>query len=356
MIDGVKIIVTYIGERAEKYNSLDFKTVFNDKTGEIKKEYAVYKTLTIRKIRNSNNALIIGSIHKFFNEWKGVKPTHSNNGYNGNSFSLHNILEVRDYFSDFFDTTPAYMIFQNLEIGLNLDVNFNPNDFLKGLLYHKGVKFDSKSNHTYKYAEHSNYIVKCYNKSLISKIDIDNKVRFEVKIKRSEDIRTITNINTFQDVNTDTLKKSKQYLIKRLDEVVYYDYTINKENLNQKDVKLLDKYKDVNYWFELNTNRRDRPKKKLNYFISDYSDNLKEQIITKIKNYNVIDGTFEEMSYCVIVTNLNIDVNNTQKSLIVKNRNSKNNILKFWNYLKSLILLIDKSLRYLMNKENNISI
>lgn len=287
LIDYVKILLKDIDTEKLLTNvNLEFITEVSKKTGELStKTVAKYHFCEIT-IYDSGLVFFTGSIHKLWNSLnKVVAPNFKENklykGYNGNLFGLNDIVDIRYHLEQLFDCTPDKMIFQNIELGINTTPLFNPQLFITGLLYQNSSLFEFKYNQYFAQSVHQRYIFKIYNKSNQYGI-LENTLRVELKVLRIKDIKE-TNIKTFNDVNCETLSKAKKLLLKRFEEVVYYDYTITKKGLSKTNKINLLKYKTPQYWFKLSSKQnRLYHKRKLLQFISKNSDNLKQQIVKNI--------------------------------------------------------------------------
>jgi len=291
-------------------NVLEFKTEVSEKTGELSsKKVAEYHFCKVT-VYDSGVILFTGSIHKLYNSLKGIKaPNHKRvkqyKGYNGNQFTINDILEVREHLQNLFDCTPQQMIFQNIELGVNLTLNFTPELYLKGLLYHKGILFQYKHKGNLAQAQHQRFIFKIYNKSEQYEMK-GNVLRVELKIIKTEELKNI-GVFTFADINPYTLNKAKEMLLKRFDEVVHYDYTIYKKNLTNRKKQLLRNYSNPRYWInDLEPNLRYRHKKRLLEIIQKYSDNLHQKIRQEIIKKCSIINRLSENPKCSIINSSSI--------------------------------------------------
>lgn len=288
---------------------MEFKTDYNEKTNELStKSIADYHfcKIIIHKNLNTKNETVLfqGSIHKMWNSLNDIKaPNYKTaifKGFNGNQFNLNQIIEIRNHLMKLFDCSVYQMIFQNIEVGINTQPNFNSQLFINGLLYHKGVMFENRYNRAYAQVQHKRFIIKIYNKGLQYGMN-KNTLRIEVKVLKMIELKKF-GVITFEDINENTLNKLFAYLLRRFDEVVYYDKTINKKRLLDRQKQLLPKYSNKTYWIDdVLPQHRDRQKKKLNEFIKLYSDNLRAQIREDLINK------------CVIINSSNIELNVTQK-------------------------------------------
>ena len=267
-------------------SSLDFKTVVSESTGEIstKKVADIHYCKVV--IYESGTVMFMGSLHKMWNCINETKapnynPEKTYTGFNGNDFYLTEIIKTQSYLCKILLCTPEQMEFQNIEFGINTQISFDPQLFVKGLLYHNGKLFEYKYNDHFSQVVHQRYFIKIYNKSNQYGMDA-HTLRFETKIIKSEDLKDL-GIKTFADISAYTLDNAHKLLLQRLDEVLYYDYTISKETFTDRQVITLQRYSNPRYWiYELNKENRYKNKTKLNILIVKYSNNLKSQITASI--------------------------------------------------------------------------
>lgn len=292
MIDYTKIYLLNIDiDRLLKLSILDFKSTISKNTGEINENHFVAEynhcKIIIKIIKGENQlerkyVIFSGSIHKMWNEIKGIKsPNYKVNkpykGFNGNQFTLNDLIEARVHLEKLFECNASQMLFKNVEFGINIILNFDPKFYLKGLLYHKNIFFDLSHRRNNAQAVHQWFVFKIYNKSFQYNMS-ENVLRVELKIMKMIELRSL-GINTFSDINQDSLQKVCQLLLNRFDEIMHYDYTIKKSTLSQRERQLVDRYSNPRYWLEeLKSNHRDRHKKRLKEITSRYSRNLHLQI------------------------------------------------------------------------------
>jgi hypothetical protein len=284
---------------------LEFKTEVSEKTGLIStKRIAEYHFCKV-VIYDSGIVLFTGSIHKLWNSLNGIKaPNHREvkkyKGFNGNMLTIYDVFEVRNHLTKLFNCQPYQMIFQTIEVGVNTLPIFNPQHFIKGLLYHNGKPFEYRFNEHFAQAEHQRFNIKIYNKSNQYKMK-NHVLRVELKIIKMEDIKC-TGIKTFADINEHTLNKAKELLLKRFSEVVYYDYTIQKDSLTKRQKLTLKDYSNPRYWInELKPKNRDYNKNQLKYFIREYSSNLHKQTAENIVNqFGIINRVSDNYGFGII--------------------------------------------------------
>lgn len=290
MIDYVKILLKNPNIKKLKQN-LDFKLLVSEKNGDCSSKTVAHYRFCKITIYNSGIVYFDGSIHKMWNSLNNILAPNYNSknykGYNGNQYILQDILNTKKHLCKLLFCEPQQLTFQNIEFGLNLTTIFNPQKFITGLLYHSGKAFESGHERHYKEVRHKKYRVKIYNKGV--QYGMSSKtLRIEVACKKSIEFAE-TGIKTFENVNKHTLKKGLQLILKRFDEVVYYDNTINTKGLNKRQKTTLLNYQNMNYWFDtLKPNKRDSHKKNLQNFINQNSTNLHAQIRKKILQTRVI--------------------------------------------------------------------
>lgn len=335
MVDYIKLYLININiERLLNLSVLDFKGKISKTTGEINEDILIAKYLfckiIIQTVKKENIPDIIhvtfkGSIHKMWNELHGIKaPNYKENkvykGFNGNQFTIDGIIEIRKHLETLFDCNSNQMKFQNVEFGVNTTPKFNPLLYLKGLLYHNNILFEYQYKGNYAQAVHQFFIFKLYNKSFQYGMSY-SVLRVELKIIKMEELKGF-GIKTFEDINENILNKAKSLLLRRFDEIMHYDYTIQKNKLSRLKLESLKNYANPRYWIEdLKPNHRDRPKKELKGITANYSENIHQQIRTDIIEKCVMINRLTEMANCVINNHSNIWLNTTHILFKKENEN-----------------------------------
>lgn len=218
------------------------------------------------------------------------------------------------------------MIFQNIEFGVNTTPIFNPSKFLKGLLYHNNILFENRFKGNFAQAPHQRYILKIYNKSNQYRMN-ENVLRIELKITKITELNEI-GLKTFADVNGTILGKAKQMLLRRFDEVMHYDYTINKKGLTKAQKQLLISYSNPRFWInDLRPQHRHRHKKRLKEITLKKSKNLHQHLRQDIIQKCVIINRLSENTKCVTINSSSIGLNITHNtSSITNNKKHLNRI------------------------------
>ena len=296
-VDYIRILITGIDiKRLSSLLRLDFKGHISKTTGEINESVfiAEYRFCKI-KILNANSetpiVLFTGSIHKLWNDMHGIlAPNHNINklysGYNGNQFTINNFVEVRTHLEDLFDCKASQMIFQNIEFGVNIILDYNPILFIKGLLYRKNIMFEFSQHGNSSKVIYCNYLLKIYSKSYQYNMT-ENVIRIELKTLKMDGLKDkyiVVDIKTFEDINENTFDKVSKLLIKWFNEIRHYDYSIDKKKLTEHKLNALRDYSNPRYWInDLEPNERDRHLKRLDDITTKFSKKRFQKIRIEIE-------------------------------------------------------------------------
>lgn len=284
MVDYIKLLLTDIDlQRLSNLPYLEFIRGVSERTGELlDKKEADYHYCKIT-VYDTGTIVFSGSLHKLYNSLKNLNPSHSNNnkGFNGNQFTLKDLVEVKTHLINLFDCEPYQMQIRSIEIGINAEPEFDPALFIKGLLYHKNKMFEYRFNGNFARVSHQHFDLKIYDKSAQYGMKTFT-LRFELKFSKMLEMKTI-GFQTFADIDQYNLKEASSLLLKRFAEVVYYDKTIYNHGLKKPQIKSLERYSNPRYWIdELKPNHRHRHKEKLNQIIGGNSQNLHQKLRTEI--------------------------------------------------------------------------
>jgi len=240
MIDFIKC--TNAGVKPEVFlNSpyLEYTDKVVQKTGQILNDYLVAKYRDMRFIISRNRTpSIAGSLHMYFNE-----------GQNYNDFTLGNLRWVINDLQSKFEIDPKKVILNNVELGLNLEVPFDPDDFINSLVTYNYTPFNSRKekNMTFSEVQQSQYILKIYNKGLQYGLN-KNILRFEVKITRMAKLEKY-GIRTLADlIDPSKLRSVKGILLEVFSNITIWDDSIDRKSLNQPDREILANGYNPKYW------------------------------------------------------------------------------------------------------------
>ncbi|MBX2960631.1 MAG: hypothetical protein KF732_11835 [Flavobacteriales bacterium] len=261
---------------------LYFTQEVNTTTGEIRRtnkkgkeqtpsQTAYYNDLTF-KIFDSGNIYIYGSLHKYFN--KGL--------HNYNDFDINAIRGVLNDLHDKFDITTEQCILRNIELGINIKTPIEPNTILDNCFLHKTdlLVYQIHSDEgRYKQCEHSQYIVKIYNKTLhYQKKGLHpptNLLRFELKFCKMKYFKEL-GIFTLNDLLEYGLHNFKSRILLAWNDILYFDNTV------MIDEKKRNKFNNPNYWTGLIKNGQRslfyKNKNELYKLIENNPNNIKQQL------------------------------------------------------------------------------
>jgi len=220
------------GEQAkDKNGKLLFKTPYKN---------AFYNGLEFM-IYDTGLITLSGSLHKYWNS-----GAHNYNDFNSEAF-----LWVLNDLKEKFNITPEQCILKCLEIGINIIPPIPTNHFLDYCFLHKTKPFEYQKNSDegkYKQVQHSQYIIKIYNKALHYKskgFEIDTEImRFEIKYTKMQKLNE-RGIFTLQDLANYGLHNFKDRVLNEFNNILFYDNTI------QSKSRSISNYKNPLYWIEL---------------------------------------------------------------------------------------------------------
>ena len=343
MVDYTKIYLINIDiQKLIKSKFLDFKSTISKTTGEINESVFIAKyhfcEITIQRIKEAGkpertHVFFTGSIHKMWNELNGIKAPNydekkSYKGFNGNQFTLNDIVEIRTHLECLFDCKASQMIFQNIEFGVNIILDYNPILFIKGLLYRQNIMFEFSHRGNTSKVIYCNYLLKIYSKSYQYGM-AENVIRIELKTLKMDGLKDKhipIEINTFEDINENTLDQVSKLLIKRFNEIRHYDYSINKKKLTERMLNEVGNYSNPRYWInDLESNERDRYLKRLDSITTKFSKKRFQKISVEIKKKcSTINRVFEN-KFCSTVNPLDKELNIIQNTFKKENENESKN-------------------------------
>ena len=309
MVDYIKILITDLKPFILEANPLlDFFDNINLSTGEIKTtnrqgnkvtpyKNALYNGLEFR-IYDTGTVTLSGSLHKYWNS----------GAHNFNDFNYYAILCVINDLKTKFEIQPENCILKCLEIGINIIPPIPTNHILDYCFLHKTNPFEYQKNSNegkYKQVQHSQYIVKIYNKALHYKKDYSEIkteiMRFEIKYTKMQKLneRGIYNLN---DLVKYGLHNFKNELLNEFNNILFYDTTI------QSKSKSLTNYKNPLYWIELLSNKQkdlfNYHRKHLKKITSQSSDKIQFQT-TEImsKKIDFLNTNTTQIDTLIILSN-----------------------------------------------------
>ena len=265
---------------------LDFYDTINLTTGEMKttnrngnkvtpSKNASYKGLEF-KIYDTGTITLSGSLHKYWND----------GAHNYNDFNNEAVLFVLSDLNRKLDIEPNKCILKCLEIGINIKPPVPTNEILDNCLLHKTKPFEYQKNSDegkYKQVQHSQYIIKIYNKALHYKSKgfaiKDEVMRFEIKYTKMQKLNE-KGIFSLQDLMNYGLENFKDIVLNEWQNVLFYDNTIQIDHLSNRSKKALLEYSNPNYWTGLLANNQTKNftyhKNQLKKIISNNSNKVQD--------------------------------------------------------------------------------
>jgi hypothetical protein len=359
LIDFLKIIIQDLNPSILEENPLlDFYDNINLSTGQLKtinrngnkvtpSKNASFNGLEF-KIYDTGTVTLSGSLHKYWN----------NGAHNYNDFNIQAVKWVLNDLKDKFNIQPEKCILKCLELGINIIPPIPTNEILDNSFLHKTQPFEYQKNSDegkYKQVQHSQYIVKLYNKALhySSKgFKISSEIiRFEIKYTRMEKLNK-KGIFSLNDLVKYGLHNFKCVLLTEWQNVLFFDNTIQIDTLSAKTKSALLEYSNQNYWTGLLNNKQT---KNFRY----HKNQL--QKITFEKSNKIQDLTAQVMSEKIDFLNMDtiqIDTLTILSKRIVLN-SSNSQVCKITNINISMqkndsILLSHTGLRYYFKTDKKV--
>jgi hypothetical protein len=287
LIDFIKIVIKDMQPSILEINPLlDFYDTINLTTGEMKttnrngnkvtpSKKASYKGLEF-KIYDTGTITLSGSLHKYRND----------GAHNYKDFNNEAVLFVLSDLNTKFDIDPSKCILKCLEIGINITPPVPTNEILDNCLLHKTKPFEYQKNSDegkYKQVQHSQYIIKIYNKALHYKSKgfkiKDEIMRFEIKYTKMQKLNE-KGIFSLQDLMNYGLRNFKNIVLNEWQNVLFYDNTIQIDHLSSRSKKTLLQYSNPNYWTGLLANNQTKNftyhKKQLKKIVSKNSNKVQD--------------------------------------------------------------------------------
>lgn len=277
----------------------DFMISINNETGETdNKKEGKYFGMQIIKYP-SGRVMVKGSIHKFFNR----------TDFNGNDFDVQNFSSALQDLETELGLKSEYCRLENIELGVNIQLPFDPNRFLQNLLFHRSVEFNKTiSGSFYFQSAKTEYIIKIYNKTAqyekklkkiaqnanlktkqeqeetrflkasIEKQLNPNTLRFEIKFLKMNILNNLGVIYLPDIFKPGIIRPLKNLLLKEFHEVYFYDYTIDETKMKLPEINKLKDYRNPNYWLNLGKKDKYYHKKRFEEMTMKYSQNLKGKV------------------------------------------------------------------------------
>ncbi len=302
-IDFVKI--QYMDKDYElPIDKTDFIISVNNETGETdNKKEGEYFGMKIIKYA-SGRVMIKGSIHKFFNR----------TDFNGNDFDMKNFSSALQDLEMELGLNHKCCRLENIEIGTNIQLPFDPNVILQNLLFHRSIEFNKTISGSFYYqSAKTEYIIKIYNKTaqykkrlkrIVQKPNIKNEqdqeeisflketiekqlktniLRFEIKFLKMNILNNFGLVHLADIAKPEIIESLNSLLLKEFQEVHFYDNTMDESKMTGSEVNKLKDYRNPNYWINLNKKDKYYHKNRFEKMTLKYSQNLKGKVSELIK-------------------------------------------------------------------------
>jgi hypothetical protein len=291
-----------------KYNGLVFTPVFEKETSDtVKYWYNEFENFKL-KIYESGGIYFSGSLHKFYN----------NGLHNHNEFNQSAYTETLERIKSVYGIEPQSIRIIQIEYGVNIKPPINTNDILYNLLQHKNKDFEQKISNDkgdYLQCEHSQYIIKVYNKAKQYKL-IDEVLRIEIKQTNWSEYRK-KGIRTLKDFNDTNKLQFLDYLLGKWNEIVFYDPT-------NKNVDKWIKYSNINFWRSIKTisdKNKSKHKNRLKELNKSNGLDIQNRIHNEIiKTVNLLQGVrnfnFNKNQRVCKLTGVNISMQRNDSFLL----------------------------------------
>lgn len=256
----------------ETHPKLEFIGSYICKTGEaIPRKKAKYKGLDFI-LFDTGLLRIQGSIHKYYND----------GAHNYNDFSLLNIQRVLNELAEIFNFRLNTAVLSNFEVGLNITLEFMPEVILNNLVDHKNTAFRdvSRIGGYIKQAEHSQYIVKIYDKGIQYNLPY-SCLRFELKFTRMQRLNELSIYSLADLMQPKTYQALRGLLLLEWQNCFLFEFPIeNKTPLSKR----LFQWKDLDYWSNLIKQERYRQRILFKRYIENSTSNIHSIIDEKLDN------------------------------------------------------------------------
>lgn len=300
MIDFIKINYTDTGYVLPT-SSIDFKSGFNRNTGELDENVkGNYFDFNIERF-GSGRTIITGSIHKFFNR----------TDFNGNDLTASNFQKSVIDLKNEIHLVPDLCKLENVEIGVNIQTEFNPNLLLENLLFHRTKEFNKPiAGAYYMQSKKEKYIIKMYNKSaqnyrVLRRLESElkgnkitsteraqkqsllqiikdelkpNTLRFEIKFLKMELLNKMGIVTLADLCKPEFFQHFKEMLLLEFDEVFFYDHTTEILKMRAHEQIIFKDYRNPNYWKSLDRKDKYYHKKRFADLTLKYSQNIKGKV------------------------------------------------------------------------------
>jgi len=299
MIDGVRIFLddrdSFL-KKTETSGIVDLKGRVNLMTGELLEfpKTANYNSLFVKV--TENNALIKGSLHKYYNKVEDYGEQNFNDfSYCDFKYSVANLGKGLK-----FDSSKTKIT--NLEFGLNIDLDCDPRKLIDNQILMFDFKAPNRDEKFYGKGDFlefqkTDYSIKIYNKSKQNNLKGRNILRVELKVVRSRYLQKHFGITSLESINRNTFKKLFEKLLEHFDNLLIVDSLFYKDTCRIDETIIFQNGINSKYWKGI---RDAKTNKFVNKFKRDFYRVLESGGFLKTKNNlkNLLERKYHELMNC----------------------------------------------------------
>ena len=274
MIDFVKIETKDLSKDKLLANYLlDFKAIVDTGTGEVDEDNqtAIFQKLKFEIVKGiaRDHININGSVHKYWH-----------NERNFTDYTFNDLLDTLIDLHSKFDINPFQAVLHNVEYGVNITPPLSTGKVIKNLVSYKGMQLlpmnRMKGNSIGKDCYYQRYAVKIYDKG--NQYHLSNDLlRVEVKVIKMEQLKSVGIVTLSDLLSFDKLKRLGVNLSTLVDDLLYYDTSINLNELKPRERQILKDWRNPVHSEDL---RESNPK------IHDYQRRRFREITAKYSKDN----------------------------------------------------------------------
>ncbi|ALM48940.1 hypothetical protein AMR72_08595 [Flavobacterium psychrophilum] len=297
MVDNIKFFIKDFKNFEEnlcKNAIIDLNTLYSPITSEVADYPKTGKFYNMNVRITEQQAFFQGSLHKLINMFLDDEE------HNYNDFDIRDIRFATDEITNTFGISPEMTSITNLEFGLNIPLDEDPQIIIDHRLlmsnfknHSKDLKFRGEGD--YKEFIKTDYSIKIYNKSKQYGQD-KHILRVEVKFTMKRKLESL-GVQTLEDLkSTSVLQNLFEFLMKQFDKLVIVDSFYNRQNILKRDVARLTQFTNPNYWIDAAETKhpltRDKLIRKFASLIRKYRlDSTKKMLIGKLEaKYYTLQG------------------------------------------------------------------
>ncbi|GAA4932862.1 hypothetical protein GCM10023314_01570 [Algibacter agarivorans] len=289
MIDNIKFRITDADKLRfesgiENNDLISLKSPFDRFTGEASDYPKVGKLENLEIRITQNQAIVKGSIHKYYNLITGAgNQNHSDFSFKQCEFAINNLCDT-------LQINKEETIITNLEFGFNITVNKDPKILInKHILMYDLKDHNRKLNYrgkgSYKEFEKTDYSLKLYDKGKQYLVIDKNLLRVELKITGSRYLHKMGIINLNQLGNY-AFKSLFSAFLNHFNKIMIVDSLKAPEGVREDQIFLFKNCINPNHWSNIKSEEKKETLRDFIKLIKKYNQNkihsvLRDDIIKK---------------------------------------------------------------------------